>query len=351
MPIASYEASYDNGDTFPFPLLNMTSGLLHKQTVFLIEEQANPSTDFFILPVFAAENHTVIRCGHADLPSREALTNAVVVFVRYIPAAWLKLVTAARQRLRALIFFMDDDVLDFSASAQMPLSYRNKLVRLALSRYSWLRRQHARLWVSTPYLADKYADWPPQLVLPTPIPLPNRVRRVFYHGSVATHKADIRWLRPVLEEVLHKDQQAVFEIIGKQDVFRLYQGLPRVTVLHTLKWPAYQAFLTMQERHVGLNPLLDIPFNRARSYTKFFDITRCGAVGIYTPDSACASVVTHQQHGLVVGLDQAAWATAILSLTQDDAYWQTLLCNAQAKMLALTVQAQHAYADLRKFDK
>ncbi|MDD5275407.1 MAG: glycosyltransferase [Methylovulum sp.] len=328
----------------------MTSGLPHKQTVFLIEEQANPSTDFFILPIFSADNYTVIRCRHADLPNREALAQALVIFVRYIPSAWVKLITATRHQLRGLIFFMDDDVLDFSASAQMPLSYRNKLVRLALSRYTWLRRQNARLWVSTPYLADKYADWQPKLVLPTPTPFPERIRRIFYHGSVATHKADIRWLRPVLEEVLHKDQHAVFEIIGKQDVFRLYQGLPRVTVLHTLKWPAYQAFLAMRERHVGLNPLLDIPFNRARSYTKFFDITRCGAVGIYTPNTACAAVINHQQQGLVVGLDQAAWAQAILSLTQNDAYWQTLLHNAQAKMLELTVQAQHVYTDLRKFD-
>jgi hypothetical protein len=102
----------------------------------------------------------------------------------------------------------------------------------------------------------------------------------------------------------------------------------------------------MQERHIGLNPLLDIPFNQARSYTKFFDITRCGAVGVYSPLSACSAIIEHQQHGLIVGLEQAAWAKAILSLTQDEVYWQTLLRNAQLKMLELTLAAQITNANL-----
>lgn len=317
-----------------------------KPTIFLIEECANPSTDFFILPALVSGHHQIIRCGHQDLPDSTALSDAIVIFVRYVPSGWAKLIGAERNRLRALIFFMDDDVLDFSASSGMPLAYRYKLATLALRQRGWLQRQQAKLWVSTSYLASKYADWQPQLILPTPPPLPERIRRIFYHGSIATHKAEIRWLRPVLEEVLHKDGQAVFEIIGKKEVFELYRGLPRVTVVHTLKWPAYQAFLAMQERHVGLNPLLDIPFNRARSYSKFFDITRCGAVGIYTQGSACAEIVTHQQQGLLVATDQGAWAEAILSLTQNEAYWQTLLQNAQAKMLGLAAEAQQSYRHL-----
>jgi hypothetical protein len=317
-----------------------------KQTVFLIEECANPSTDFFILPALANPRYHLVRCSHKDLPDAADLTGAVVIFVRYVPSVWAKLIAASRHRLRALVFFMDDDVLDFAATAGMPISYRFKLARLALSKSTWLRQHHAQLWVSTPYLAEKYAAWRPKVVLPSPLAFPERIRRVFYHGSVATHKAEIRWLQPVLEEVLHKDSAVVFEIIGKQDVVKWYRGLPRVTVVSTLKWPAYQPFLAMQERHVGLNPLLDIPFNEARSYTKFFDITRCGAVGIYTPDSHCSSIVEHRQHGLVVEPHQEAWAQAILSLTQDDVYWQTLLHNARAKMLELALDAQHCYADL-----
>jgi len=314
-------------------------------TVYVVEEQLNPSSDFFVLPAIRAHSSNVIRCSFTDLPAAAELSGAIVVFVRYLPPNWIKLVEAVRPTLRALIFFMDDDVLDREASAGMPWRYQLKLVRLAASRVRWLRRQKALLWVSTPYLQQKYAAWRAHLVLPSAVTPPAELLRVFYHGS-ASHQADIHWLQPVLAEALHCDARLVFEIIGGQHVHRLYKDLPRVSVIHPMKWPNYQAFIAMQNYHIGLNPLQDIPFNRARSYTKFFDITRCKAVGIYSPGSACAEIISDRQDGLVVKLRQSAWVEAILSLARDEPLRQTLLHNAEIKMRDLTLKAGHRYAGL-----
>jgi hypothetical protein len=317
-----------------------------ERVVYLVEERANPSTDFFILPALLAANYRVIHCGFTDLPEVADLTGAVVVFVRYVSVAWAKLINAVRPQLATLVFFMDDDILDYRASAGTPWDYRLKLAWLATRHSRWLRQQRAELWVSVPYLQQKYADWQPRLILPAPVANPVDLRKVFYHGSAITHKADIHWLRPVIEEVLHRDSRIIFELIGDADTCRLYKNLPRVNVVRSMRWPAYQAFLSTQTRHVGLNPLRDVPFNRARSYTKFFDITRCDAVGIYTPNSTCSTVVQHQQEGLVVELEQDAWISAILMLVQDEALRQRLLRNAQAKTRELAEQAQRGYVDL-----
>lgn len=313
--------------------------------VYLVEEQCNPSTDYFVLPAVSASGCRVVRCGFTDLPSAAGLDGASVVFVRYVPPAWVKLVDAVRPRLHTLAFFMDDDVLEVGASAGMPWRYRFKLARSAAWRSGWLQRQAAELWVSTPYLQQKYASWHPRLVLPSPVAGRTDVCRVFYHGT-ASHAAEIRWLRPVVEEALRRDEHITFEIAGGRDVHRLYRGMPRVTVAHPMKWPAYQAFMAMPGRHVGLVPLLDTPFNLARSYTKFFDITRCGAVGVYAPDSACAEVVSHGVDGLVVRQKQEAWAEAILHLAQDEPLRHSLLSNATKKMTGLADRAQHGYAEL-----
>lgn len=313
--------------------------------VYLVEEQCNPSTDYFVLPAVSAGGHQVVRCGFADLPVPAELEGAAVVFVRYVPPAWAKLVEAVRPRLRALAFFMDDDVLEAGASAGMPWRYRFKLARLAAWRSGWLQRQAAELWVSTPYLQQKYAEWRPRLVLPSPAAGCMDACRIFYHGT-ASHTAEIRWLRPVVEEALCRDERLTFEIAGGRDVHRLYRGMERVTVAHPMKWPAYQAFLAMPGRHVGLVPLLDTPFNRARSYTKFFDITRCGAVGIYAPDSACAEVVNHRVDGLVVSQKRDAWIEAILHLAQNEPLRHSLLSNATKKMSGLADRARHGYSEL-----
>lgn len=284
--------------------------------VYLVEEQPNPSTDFFVLPACEGAGRRVHRRGFDEVPEATALAGAVVVFVRYVPAAWRRRVAQMRPRLAGLVFFMDDDLLDPASAAGMPWRYRYKLYTLATRHGEWLRRQEARMWVSTPWLANKYAAWAPQQLSPRAVAAGTPVCRVFYHGT-ASHDAEIRWLRPVMEEVLRRDERVVFEIVGGQDVHRLYRGLPRVTVVHPMKWPAYQAFLDMPGRDIGLAPLLDLPFNRARSCTKFLDITRCGAAGVYAENSECANVVRDGIDGLLLSMRQDAWTEALLALVAD----------------------------------
>jgi hypothetical protein len=315
------------------------------QRVFLVEQQANPSTDFFVLPALTAQGCRIVRCGFSDLPAASDLHDAAVVFVRYVPPAWARLVEAARQKLGSVIFFMDDDVLDVRASVGMPWLYRIKLARLSAWRAHWMRRQRVIMWVSTPYLQQKYAGWSPKLMMPSPVEQPGSVRRVFYHGT-ASHAAEIRWLRPVMSQALEADENLAFEIVGGAWVYRLYRDLPRVNVIHPMKWPAYQAFLSMPGRHIGLVPLLDVPFNQARSCTKFFDVTRCGAVGVYAPGGACAQLVDDEIDGLVVKLETEAWVQAILRLARDEPLREQMLGSAQLKLAELRRRVQIGYPDL-----
>jgi len=311
--------------------------------VFIVEERANPSCDFFVIPALIAQRLSYTRCLFHELVTANALRNAMVIFIRYVPSAWQKLISAQRTHIRHVIFFMDDDVLDASAFAGMPWRYQLKLMRLSASRTTWLQ-QYTTLWVSTPYLHHKYCHWQPRLLLPSSIPVEDNFTRIFYHGS-ATHKADIAWLFPVISEVLHSNEQLTFEIIGGQDVYRHYKKLPRVTIVHPMSWPSYQAFISKQNYHIGVNPLVNTPFNKARSYTKFFDITRCHAVGIYSPNSCCADVVAHLHEGLIIELNPADWVEAVLNLANDKALRSQLLMNAQQKVAYLNQQALQQLID------
>lgn len=314
-----------------------------RPTVYLVEEQANPSTDYFVFPAVSGAGARVVACNGNDVPAPEDLAGATVVFVRHVPTRWLHFIEAVRPALSALVFFMDDDVLDIGASSGMPLRYRYKLARLAAFRKGWLRRQNAQLWVSTPYLQEKYAQWNPRLVLPSPLPGVTHARHVFYHGT-ASHMAEIRWLRPVMEEAQRRDENLWFEITGGDDVYRLYRGLPRVTVVHPMKWPSYQRFLLASQRHVGLAPLLESPFNKARSYTKLFDFTRCGAVGIYAGTSAYEEVVRDGVEGRLLAMDPEQWVRAIGELARDEEGRLAMLHRAHAKIRELATAAAGAHA-------
>ena len=308
----------------------------------VVEENANPSSDYFVLPYLEARGCTIERRQFPDLPAADRLRGAHVLFVRYIPTAWRRLVSDCRNDLAGVHFFMDDDLFRWSSFARMPLRYQWKLLRLSWRHQRWLRAVEARLLVSTPYLKQRYAGWQPELLAPrVPAALVPLLERegaqdsgagaitLFYHGS-ASHGADLEWLRPVIEQVLAADERVVFEVIGNAGVNRLFKGLPRVHVLHPMKWDAYQALLRRPGRTIGLAPLLDSPFNRARAHTKFLDITLAGAAGVYAAGAVYGDVVRHRKNGLLLPMDQAAWVDGILQLAGDVSIRSQMLKEARA---------------------
>ncbi|GAA3528176.1 glycosyltransferase family 1 protein [Zobellella aerophila] len=293
----------------------------------IVEQLPNPTTDFFIQPLLNTLGVTPERVGLGEPPPVTVLEGDSVIFVRYLSPRWRRWVEANKDRLGQIIFFMDDDLFDLKAHAGLPLHYRWKLYRLAWRHQQWLRKIGAQLWVSTPWMAEKYADWNPRVLQPgTPYGDPQPLKTLFYHGS-ESHSDEIRWLYPVVEAVLKQEPTLCFEIIGDSRVHSLFSALPRVYVLHPMTWQAYQALLSHPGRTIGLAPLLDNAFNSARSYTKFFDITRAGAAGIYADHPVYQSIVRHQHNGLLLPMDQQLWVEAILKLSRDDLYRQRILKN------------------------
>lgn len=99
--------------------------------LYIIEEQPNPSVDYFVHPAIKNTKLNIINCGFKDLPDQVALNGAIIIFVRYIPHKWAKLIEASRDHIKQIIFFMDDDLLDIKATRRMPLNYQLKIFSLA----------------------------------------------------------------------------------------------------------------------------------------------------------------------------------------------------------------------------
>ena len=123
----------------------------------------------------------------------------------------------------------------------------------------------------------------------------------------------MRWLRPVIAEVLSACPLAHFEVIGDQEVNRLFRDLPRTRVLHPMSWPNYLSHCRAMRGHIGLAPLLPGVFNAARSATKRFDIARCRARAVaahaepYRNDPADLA----SGQGVCIDMDPALWARVL----------------------------------------
>lgn len=297
------------------------------ETFFVIEERPNPTTDLYLVPKLLAKGVEMVKLSFDDLPTIQQLAGATVIFVRYVPKKWKLFITEHRDLIRDVVFFMDDDLFDLRATKGTPVKYRFKLARLSTSRQPWLKSMRARLWLSTPHLMQKYADWNPVHVYPRAMVRRREIVQVFYHGS-SSHQREIHWLYDVMKAVLAEEENIAFEIIGGRDVNKQYKSLPRTMVLHPMNWLAYKTLLCQPGRAIGLAPLLDEPFNHARSYTKFFDITQTGAVGVFAKESQYAEVVQDQENGRLVAMDKSAWVAAILELARSPEKRATMYQNA-----------------------
>jgi hypothetical protein len=82
--------------------------------------------------------------------------------------------------------------------------------------------------------------------------------------------------------------------------------------------------------------MLDHPFNASRSHTKFFDITRAGAVGIYAKPGPWEHLITHEVNGMLCPMEPQTWVNAILKLADAPAIRQALVQNAKEKITFLS---------------
>ncbi len=311
--------------------------ILDEKIAFVVEESENPSSDFFVIPELKRQGYEIRRFGFHNYPDPSELANNIIVFVRYVPRGWRGFIDRNRGKTGQIIYFMDDDLLNPTAFAGLSLRYQFKLTRYAFLARNWLRNHNACFWVSTPYLLSTYSSFQPVLVSPVPITEKVKPLTVFYHGS-SSHNAEIRWLLPIIEEVLNIRENVVFEVIGNTRVRQWFRGMDRVNVLHPMSWASYQALIHRGGREIGLAPLLDSAFNRARSYTKYFDITAAGAVGIFADNPVYRACIKHDSNGIIVPMDQTEWTKSILDLMDNNDKRQSLRTEAESDCFRLALR-------------
>lgn len=303
------------------------SGRAGQHTVqrwLVLQQGANPSTDYYIYPQLAATGLPILaRDLDKDSPYPDDLAQGTgVVIVRYMNPAWMRALNARRGLLATVVYFMDDDLLQPAHWAGLPKTYIKKLNKYCRPFISDIQQLTAEYWFSTQALRDAYAFKNARIVSPRPMKDDLRTDdaqspvRLFYHGSAA-HAAEIDWLLPVVAEALDRCPHLQFEIIGNHDVNVRYRGLPRTRILHPMSWENYIRYCRTLDGHIGLAPLLKSPFNKSRSYTKVFDIARCRAAGIYTNSAPYDEMVSHGESGLLLANSPRLWTEAIVRVSQD----------------------------------
>jgi len=241
--------------------------------------------------------------------------NVWVVILRHASEEWAALLKKNRASLAKVTFFADDDLPAAAGARELPADYARRTAANYRSMLRAFRGLFDDLAVSTPELARRCGNprvciWPP--VCPEK-PSTGAPLRYFYHGTAA-HLAEIEWLVPVVEEVQKAVPEAWFEIMSTVYAKKLFEGIPRVQCMHPMSWPDYFLYTSTYRQDVGLAPLLETTFNTARSHAKLFDITRCGAAGVYSAVGPFNHHVVDGETGVLLPNDHRRWTEAVTRL-------------------------------------
>jgi hypothetical protein len=304
--------------------------------VVLQEGLAAPSTDYLLVPWLEKLGLPQVLVDIRSAPPPGVPRHGdLVVVSRYLTDAWRKVLAARRSSLAGLVYFMDDDLFDPSALADLAPPYARKLRTLATAQRGWLEANADAFWVSTPALAEKYVTLSPTLLPLAPSPLLRQPAagavRIGYHGT-ASHRGELEWLHGVMTRVQSLRDDTHLELFGDHPVHRRWRDIPRVAVLHPLRWDQYLAWTSSHAMDLGLAPLLPGAFNAARGAVKFYDYGRMGAVGLYADVAPYRGFIRDGVDGVLLPPEPEAWVEAITQLAADPDRRAALQAGVRARM-------------------
>ena len=319
-----------------------------KKDIWIIEEKRNPSTDYYIAPMINKLGYSERSCFISSPPKKVKNRDLILIFVRYITKEWIKFVEENKNKIRKIIYFMDDDLFDIKAWKGLPLRYIKKLFLKAYIWKKWLISTKADFFVSTEYLAKKYAFLNPVILPPYPIFEPmigeekTKGINLFYFGT-DSHLKEKFWLYHIVKEIMAHNKDVIFEIIGDLKVYKRFKDLNRVIVVHPMTWDAYKHFLLTKRRQIGLIPFFNGAFGNAKGYTKLFEVAACGAVGVYSKTSPYEKIIIDKEDGILVYNKKEEWIRAINMLIGDESFRHKIFLNFVDKITLLRKSAEEVY--------
>lgn len=281
----------------------------------------------------------------------------VVVMQRIATPRQVRLVTAFQKLGIAVVIDVDDLLSDIDKD-NGSYAYWNEEFN-GTPRYRLLEQAtHAAdlVTVSTPGLARRYAKHGRYEVLRNGLPLhafadPNEVydQRVKdtgefvigWSGSLASHPHDLEVLGGAVRRAMDADARIRFHVVGEAEPVTQALNLDpeRVTGTGWLEFDEYHAAL--REIDLGLVPLVDSRFNRAKSHLKALEFSAAGALVITS--ALPEQVHLAQQVPTGVAHSEQEWENVMIGASMLGEYVAERVAQDRAECVRST--ARWAYAN------
>lgn len=224
----------------------------------------------------------------------------------------------------------------------------------------WL--EHADgVWVTTENLQNSVKDYCKEVVV-----IPNCIdERLLQDNSKAksnkknltigymgtyTHNQDLEIVMPVILDILKRNPEINFEILGITNLLAPDLKLSNIKQIQTPSEKVeYTKFITWFASSftwdIAIAPLQDTIFNRCKSDIKYLDYSAIGAAGIYSslgPYISSRSIRDFQT-GCIVENKKSEWQSVLELLIWNSGLREKIATNARAEMWANRIISKNIY--------
>ncbi|MFL5664664.1 MAG: glycosyltransferase [Ktedonobacteraceae bacterium] len=244
----------------------------------------------------------------------------------------LAIIREARRRAKPVLIDIDDWLLDVPTehphAAYFRARPRQETVRLAL-------RTATGITASTPTIAERCRALGLRThVLPNAVDCSQFTRQPRSEGPITiafcgtpTHDKDVSLVALPLRTLLHNRLDHV-RIVSVGCSIPELQGLPGYTHHDFVPAPEYPLLISNLCVDIGLAPLQDTPFNRAKSDIKYLEYSASGAVTVASAVAPYQSSIRDDRGILVRTTTPEEWSAALVRLIRDAPLRQRLAARA-----------------------
>ena len=151
--------------------------------------------------------------------------------------------------------------------------------------------------------------------------------KIAYLGT-SSHTKEFIWLKNLFEKIQQNRKDCLFEIYVNKKWRNYFRSIPRIKMSYPLDWETFFYDTTIGKADIVLNPIFKSNFNNFRSPTKFFDITRLEAVGIYSNLKPFCDFINDNHDGILLDNNIDDWIEKIFLLLDNSDLRERLFLNA-----------------------
>jgi hypothetical protein len=248
---------------------------------------------------------------------------------------------------RRLIYFIDDDVSAGIRDETLPFFYRQKLKLVEHLAGERLTRFAGVTVVGSPVLArlfspvmetfqlrpfwsERFAD----LGHFEPLIAGEGWIEIAFLGS-SIHRSDLQFFLPAVAHLLATNPRVRFHVPIRHRLPAKFDRHPRVCRILGQGWSAYRREIADRQFHICVYPLLETPFNRARSLNKLIEHAVVGSAPLYSGTWGEAKRVSHGLSGLCLPNEVDVWLREIEALIANPVRMRTLAEGAKEAAVRL----------------